>query len=123
MRVVSEAGKQPVAVALVEAKSEDNPPGFGLEQAKGYADRLNTPFVYSSNGHQFVEYDQFTGLTTNPRPMSEFPSPSELQVRYEQKRGFKLDSTEAKPLVTPYSKGERHAVTIRMPLFVRYWKR
>ena len=106
LRVISGAGPQPVAMALVEAKSEDYHPSHGLEQAKGYADRLNVPFVYSSNGHQFVEYDRFTGLTTNPKPMSEFPSPAQLQVRYELQQGFSLGSSAAKPLVTPYAKGE-----------------
>ena len=106
LRVVSESGAQPVAVALIEAKAESAPPSFGLQQAKGYADRLNVPFVYSSNGHQFVEYDRFTGKTSAPRPMSDFPSPGELLARYETHQGFNLNSPEAKPLVTPYAKGE-----------------
>ena len=38
--------------------------------------------------------------------MSEFPSPDTLRVRYEQGKGFKLDSDAAKPLLTPYAKGE-----------------
>ena len=34
--------------------------GHGLDQGKAYAHskRLNVPFVFSSNGHLFVEYDQ-----------------------------------------------------------------
>ena len=106
LRVVSPAGIQPVTVALIEAKAEDNAPSFGLEQGKGYADRLNVPFVYSSNGHQFVEYDRFTGLTGAPQRMEQFPTPDELQARYELHQGFKLDSAAARPLVTPYPKGE-----------------
>ena len=106
LRVVSPAGTQPVTVALIEAKAEDNAPSFGLEQGKGYADRLNVPFVYSSNGHQFVEYDRFTGLTGAPQRMEQFPTPDELQARYELRQGFKLDSAAARPLVTPYPKGE-----------------
>ena len=42
---------QPVAVALIEAKKEDLPPNQGLEQVKRYAQGLNLPFVYSTNGH------------------------------------------------------------------------
>jgi type I restriction enzyme R subunit len=43
LRVRVNPGTQPVAVALIEAKSEDLPPGHGLEQAKCYAacKRLN----------------------------------------------------------------------------------
>lgn len=48
---------QPIAIALIEAKKSNDSPDKGLEQAKKYA-RLNyVPFVYSSNGHLFVEED------------------------------------------------------------------
>src|SRR5262245_51112716 len=57
LRVKVNAQTQPVAVALIEAKAEDLPPTHGLEQGKAYAacQRLNVPFVFSSNGHLFVE--------------------------------------------------------------------
>ncbi len=47
---------QPIAVGIVEAKSEKYPPTHGLQQAKIYASakRLNVPFVFSSNGHFFL---------------------------------------------------------------------
>ena len=53
LRVKINPDNQPVAVALIEAKKEDLPPGHGLEQAKAYAacKRLNVQFVFSSNGH------------------------------------------------------------------------
>src|SRR5437868_6999617 len=65
LRVRVNSETQPVAVALIEAKAESLPPAHGLEQGKLYASckRLNVPFVISSNGHLFVEYDNFTGLT------------------------------------------------------------
>ncbi len=106
LRVVSPAGTQAVAVALIEAKAEDKAPDFGLQQAKGYADRLNVPFVYSSNGHRFVEYDRKTGITSPAQPMTQFPTPDELRTRYEQQQGFTLESAAARPLVTPYAQGE-----------------
>lgn len=107
LRVVSPAGTQPVAVALIEAKAENSAPTRGMQQAKGYADRLNVPFVYSTNGHRFVEYDRFTGQTSPAQPMEQFPTPDELQARYERQQGFTLESEAARPLVTPYSDGER----------------
>lgn len=97
---------QPVALALIEAKAESLSPGHGLEQAKGYRARHNVPFVFSSNGHRFVEYDAFTGLTSDPRPMAEFPSPDALRERYEAGKGFRLDAPEAAPLIQPYKGGE-----------------
>ncbi len=108
LRVRVTVGTQPVAVALIEAKAEGLPPGHGLEQGKAYAaaQRFNVPFVFSSNGHLFVEYDRFTGRTSQPRPLTEFPTPDELRTRYEQGAGFKLDGSAAKPLLIPYKGGE-----------------
>jgi type I restriction enzyme R subunit len=54
----------------------------------------------------FVEYDRFTDLTTAPRPMTEFPSPANLQTRYEQGMGFLLTDTVASPLLVRYTRGE-----------------
>jgi type I restriction enzyme R subunit len=99
---------QPVAVALIEAKAENLPPTHGLEQGKLYGSckRLNVPFVFSSNGRLFVEYDSFTGLSSQPKPLAQFPTPAELRARYEQAKGFKLDAPAAKPLLVRYTGGE-----------------
>lgn len=63
-------------------------------------------FVFSSNGHQFVEFDSFTGLTSRPKPVTEFPSPGELRDRYERGMGFTLETPAARPLLQPYPGGE-----------------
>jgi Type I site-specific restriction-modification system, R (restriction) subunit and related helicases len=99
---------QPVAVALIEAKAEGYAPAHGLEQAKLYADAklLNVPFVFATNGHQFVEYDAHTKRTSDKRPMSAFPTPGELRSRYEQYVKFNLEDEAAKPLLKPYPAGE-----------------
>jgi len=99
---------QPVAIALIEAKPEDKSPGFGLSQGKrdGDCDRLNVKFIFSTNGHQYVEYDKFTGLTSQPKPLSEFPTTAELRQRYENGMGFSLESEAAKPLLVRYTGGE-----------------
>jgi type I restriction enzyme R subunit len=99
---------QPIAVALIEAKAEDKSPGFGLLQGKrdGDCDRLNVKFIFSTNGHLFVEYDKFTGLTSSPKTLSEFPTPTELRQRYENGMGFSLESEAAKPLLVKYTGGE-----------------
>ncbi|MBI4659977.1 MAG: hypothetical protein HY735_14140 [Verrucomicrobia bacterium] len=58
LRVKVGTSTQPVAVGYVEAKSEDKPPEAGLQQVKDYAttaDRLHVPFVFSTNGHLFIE--------------------------------------------------------------------
>ena len=99
---------QPVAVAVIEAKSEDLPPTHGMEQAKCYAacKRLNVPFVFTTNGHLYVEFDRFTGKTSKPLPLHLFPKPDELRRRYEAGMGFSLDDPAAKLLLTPYTAGE-----------------
>lgn len=109
LRVQVHRDTQPVAVALIEAKAAEFPPHYGLEQAKRYAaesKRLNVQFAFSSNGHMFVEYDRFTGKTTAPKPLTEFPTPAELRQRYESGMGFSLESRLAAPLLVRYSGGE-----------------
>jgi len=106
LRIQVNINSQPIAVALIEAKRSGDPPDKGLEQAKKYA-RLNyVPFVYSCNGHLFVEYNDFTGKTSKPHHLEKFPMPSELRRRYEKGVGFSVDSEEAKPLLVPYVAGE-----------------
>ncbi|MGH7315959.1 MAG: DEAD/DEAH box helicase family protein, partial [Candidatus Rokuibacteriota bacterium] len=108
LRVKLDESSQPVAVALIEAKAEHLPPGHGLEQGKAYGAcrRLNVAFVFSSNGHMFVEFDRITGVTSPARPLAEFPSPAELRARYEKAVGFSLEARAARPLVTRYAGGE-----------------
>lgn len=105
LRIKIDKDAQPVAVAVIEAKSEGKHPSYGLEQSKLYArsKQLNTPFVFATNGHLFIEYDRLTGLTSDARPISEFPTPGDLWARYEKGMGFLLTDEAAKPLVTPYS--------------------
>jgi type I restriction enzyme R subunit len=108
LRVKVNVDTQPVALALIEAKKESLPAGHGLDQAKGYSEckRLNVRFAFSSNGHQFVEFDCLTGLTSTPKPIAEFPTPADLRARYEQGIGFTLESPAARPLLQPYPGGE-----------------
>lgn len=106
LRIRVNISTQPIAVALLEAKKNTEPPDKGLEQAKRYARLNNVPFVYSSNGHLFVEYDDFTGKTSQPCPLEEFPTPSGFRERYEEALGFSLESEKAKPLLVSYPGGE-----------------
>lgn len=106
MRVKVGNNPESVAVALIEAKKNTLPPGHGLQQAKEYAKRLNVPFIYSSNGYLFVEYDDITGQTSTARDMAEFPSPYQLRKRYETAMGFSLDDEAAKPLLMAYQGGQ-----------------
>jgi type I restriction enzyme, R subunit len=108
LRVKVNIDTQPVTMALIEAKAEELPPAHGLEQAKAYAEskRFNVQFVFSTNGHQFVEFDRRTKITSAPRPMADFPTPEELRQRYEAQVGFSLAHPAAQPLLTRYQGGE-----------------
>lgn len=108
LRIKVNPDTQPVAVALIEAKAEHLPPTHGLEQAKLYAacKRLNVPFVFSTNGRQYVEFDRFTGKTTGPAALDLFPKPDELRRRYESGIGFSLAAAAARPLLVRYQGGE-----------------
>ena len=66
---------------------------------------LNVPFVFSTNGQLFVEFDRITQTTTAPRPLSEFPTPLDLRSRYELAMGFSLADDAARPLLMRYPGG------------------
>jgi type I restriction enzyme R subunit len=108
LRVKVTLDSQPVAVALIEAKAEHLPPAHGLEQAKlyGACKRLNVPFVFTSNGHLYVEFDRLSGRTSDPKPLTDFPTPADLRTCYEKNLGFALDLLAARPLLVRYAGGE-----------------
>lgn len=106
LRLQPSPKKQLISASVIEAKAEKFSPTLGLEQAKKYARRLHVPFVYSTNGHRFVEYDRITGMISETKQLSEFPDVQNLRDRYEQWLGFKLDEPVAEALLTPYTGGE-----------------
>lgn len=100
--------EQPLTLAFVEAKKEGLPPTQGLEQVKAYARRFAVKFVYSTNGHLFVEYDTHSGQTSEPRPMALFPSPAQLRERWFAATGLNTQSPALAPLLTAYhASGDR----------------
>lgn len=103
LRVYLEAHDQPLTLAFVEAKKEKLPPTQGLEQVKEYARRHAVKFVYSTNGHQFVEFDTTTGKTSDPQPMTAFPTPASLRERWFAATGLDANSPAVAPLLTQYS--------------------
>ena len=90
--------KPNIPIALIEAKDNSHSVGDGMQQALGYAETLNIPFVFSSNGDGFVFHDR-TGATT-PREanlsLDAFPAPGELWQRYRAWKGL---TPEAEKLV------------------------
>lgn len=76
--LLSQAANKPIAI--VEAKDNNKPLGGGMQQAMEYAQILDLPFAYSSNGDGFLEHDFLTGKERE-LSLDEFPSPDELKQR------------------------------------------
>lgn len=75
-------------LAVVEAKAAYKSPSDGLQQAREYAEILDLPFAYATNGHGIVEFDRLTGLESE---IPTFPTPDELWARYRGARGLTSD--------------------------------
>jgi type I restriction enzyme R subunit len=99
-------GQNPLPVAVIEAKKEDEFAGFGIDQAKEYAKYLNVPYVFSTNGHSFVSYDAFNKRFSDELPLDQFPTPDILKSHYETGKGLSLEDEIAKPLLVPYKGGQ-----------------
>ena len=89
-------------LAVVEAKDNSHPVGGGMQQALGYAEALDVPFVFSSNGDAFLFHDR-TGQSDSIEKqigLDEFPSPDELWRRYRDWKG--LDGESDRLVRQPY---------------------
>ena len=70
-------------IAVVEAKKNTVTMSHGLQQAIEYAQKLDVPFAYTSNGDGFVEHDFLTGEERS-FSLDEFPTEQELIARYKR---------------------------------------
>ena len=90
-------------VAVVEAKNNTQAVGAGLQQALGYADLLNVPSAFSSNGDAFASHNRVVadGSDTETEiALDVFPSPEELWARYNRFKG--IDDEQAALTTQPY---------------------
>jgi type I restriction enzyme R subunit len=92
-------------IAVVEAKREYAIPGRGMQQAKNYAQLLDLPFAYSTNGKGLVEDDRDTGHET--ANLAGFPSPDELWRRYRAWKGI-AEPAIADSLLLPFNRDLRN---------------
>ena len=70
-----------IKLAIIEAKNNRHLIGDGMQQGINYAEMLDAPFVYSSNGDGFLEHDMLTGKE-RILSLDEFPTREELWNRY-----------------------------------------
>lgn len=103
-----------IPLAVVEAKAYDKTAEDGYSQALEYAQLLDVPFAYASNGRYFIEEDMIT-KQNRTISMDEFPSASQLWERYKEETNI---SPEAERLyLTEY---QYNSTTGRKP---RYYQR
>ncbi|MCT5234378.1 DEAD/DEAH box helicase family protein [Pseudomonas aeruginosa] len=94
--------QQNLPIAVIEAKDNKHSLGSGMQQALGYAEALDVPFVFSSNGDGFLFHDR-SGTGTQVETelgLDQFPSPDELWQRYCQWKG--LDGAARQKIEAPY---------------------
>jgi len=93
-------------IAIVEAKDANHSVSHGMQQAKEYAEMMDIPFAYSSNGFGFQEYDFLTG-TERTIAMDAFPTKDELYTRFlhESNDGAGISAKELSVINQPYCTG------------------
>ena len=80
--------KPNIPLAIIEAKDNAHAMGAGMQQALDYAETLDLPFVFSSNGDGFLFHDR-TGQSAQLETeltLSSFPSPDALWQKYRAYR-------------------------------------
>jgi type I restriction enzyme R subunit len=94
-----------VRLAVVEAKDNKYSIGAGMQQALRYAEVLDVPFVYSSNGDGFLAHDRTltAGSIEQELALAAFPSPEELWQRYALAKSITLE--QAKIITQDYYRG------------------
>ncbi len=87
--------KANIPLAVVEAKDNKHAVGAGMGQALNYAQLLDVPFSFSSNGDGFVFRDATlaTGVLEQNLTLEEFPSPEELWNRYCAWKGWSAEES------------------------------
>ena len=87
--------KANIPLAVVEAKDNKHAVGAGMGQALNYAQLLDVPFSFSSNGDGFVFRDATlaTGVLEQNLSLDEFPSPQELWNRYCAWKGWSAEES------------------------------
>ena len=85
--------KPNLPIALIEAKDNNHSVGDGMQQALEYADTLNIPFVFSSNGDAFLFHDRTsTAAKETTLSLDAFPPPGDLWSRFRNWKGLTAES-------------------------------
>jgi type I restriction enzyme R subunit len=82
--------KPNIPIAIIEAKDNNHFIGDGMQQALGYAEMLQVPFVFSSNGDGFLFHNKIAldGIIERELALHEFPSAQILWQGWAAHRGL-----------------------------------
>ncbi len=88
--------KPNVPIAIIEAKDNKHSVKSGVQQALDYANTLDIPCVFSSNGDGFYFHDKTVtdGKIEKELSLDEFPSPQELWEKYKKYKGIESEEVE-----------------------------
>lgn len=88
--------KTNIPIAIIEAKDNNHSVRSGIQQALDYANTLDIPFVFSSNGDGFLFHDKTSNNENLETEISldEFPSPEELWNKYKNFKGFSTQEVD-----------------------------
>lgn len=94
-------------IAIVEAKDASHTVANGLQQAKEYAQMMDVPFAFSSNGMGYQEYDFLTGKERY-FSMDQFPTKEDLYARFisESNGGAGLSDNQMKVIDQSFCTGQ-----------------
>ncbi|WP_281184757.1 EcoAI/FtnUII family type I restriction enzme subunit R [Trichlorobacter lovleyi] len=82
--------KPNIPIAVIEAKDNNHTIGDGMQQGLGYAELLQVPFVFSSNGDGFLFHNNIAadGIIERELALHEFPSAETLWHWWSVHRGL-----------------------------------
>ena len=88
--------KPNVPIAIIEAKANNKTLRSGMQQALDYANTLDIPCVFSSNGDGFYFHDKTAtdGEVEKELSLDEFPSPEILWEKYKKYKGIATKKVE-----------------------------
>ena len=88
--------KNNIPIAVVEAKDNNHSVGAGMQQAIDYAETLDIPFVFTSNGDAFLFHDRTVSLGKKETELTldQFPSPKTLWDKYKEFKGIEEPEVE-----------------------------
>lgn len=75
--------KPNIPIAIIEAKDNNHSVGAGMQQGLKYAEKLDVPYVFSTNGDGFLFHDRLakSGPVEQELALDAFPPPEELWQR------------------------------------------